>query len=117
MTKSIEQDVSHTSERPKNTESTGKATSPTLSSSDLLEWLRGEIEATEHTVKAREQAETTWRGGTDKSWRATGCTLSRAERLNNAEFNGRMAAKYRRNLDLIRAIAAIVANSNDQSQT
>ena len=32
MTKSIEQDVSHTSERPKNTESTGKATTAVRSS-------------------------------------------------------------------------------------
>lgn len=90
-------------------------TTPAVASGDLLEWLRGEIDDAEKAVRAREQAEATWRGGTDKSWRALGCKLNKSERLKNADFNGRMAAKYRRNLELIRAITEIVIHSNAQA--
>lgn len=86
--------------------------SPPLSSSDLLEWLRGETDDAEKALKAREQAEATWRGGTDKSWRAAGCKLSRAERIRNADINRRIAEKCRRNIEAIRAIIAIVIHSD-----
>lgn len=72
--------------------------------SDLITWLHVKIAEAEKSLKAREDMELTWRGGTDKSWAAVGCKMKKLERIQHADMQGRIAVKCRREVEMFKAI-------------
>src|ERR1017187_7754783 len=89
---------------------------PPLSSSALLGWLRGKIADAEKTLRAREQMENAWLGGTDKSWRAVGCKLGRTQRIAMTDTHARIAKKCRREVQMFRSILDALIHPNDPDQ-
>jgi hypothetical protein len=69
----------------------------------LLIWLRGKLADAEATLKAREQMEATWKGGDAKSWKAVGCKLNQSQRLKESAMQGRIASKYRIEVQMFKA--------------
>ena len=74
-----------------------------IGSGDLLGWLVVKLHEAKSALKAREQMEATWRGGTDESWRAAGCKMNKAARLKESETHGRIAVKCRREVEMFEA--------------
>lgn len=69
-----------------------------------VEYIKAKIIEAEKAVKFRDDSYKTWRGGTDASWRAVGCTASKAERLKTADSHGRIAIKCRKELQTLQAV-------------
>jgi hypothetical protein len=80
---------------------------------ELLEWLREKLADAEKAVKAREHMESTWRGGTDKSWAAVGCKMTKPQRLKESATHGRILVKCRREVEMFKT--AIVMLSEDST--
>lgn len=66
------------------------------------------IRETEVSLRAREDMEKCWRGGTDASWRAAGCKKSKAERLKDADTHSRIAAKIRGELEMFKSVSSLL---------
>lgn len=67
----------------------------------VIVWLDGQIAETERCIEARRQAEATWNGGDSRTWKAVGCELTKAGRVAVAEREGRIADKYRHDLECL----------------
>lgn len=91
-----------------------EVTSKSVGRGDLLVWLREKLAAAEKSLAARKQAAECWPGGSDKTWRAAGNTMTKGERLAQAEIETRIAAKYQRDVD--NYLAVIVALHNTPNQ-
>jgi hypothetical protein len=65
----------------------------------LSEFIQSQIILVSKSIKCREQASKSWRGGTDKSWRAVGCTMTKAQRLEVAQREERILVKLRHELE------------------
>lgn len=84
----------------------------------LSGWLLGKLADAERSVRAREQAGETLRGGTDKSWReaadmhpsTAGKVMSKAQRLKAAEAEDGIAKKCRREVAMFKAAIALHAS-------
>jgi hypothetical protein len=74
-----------------------------LSPAPLLGWLVVKLHEAKSALKAREQMEATWRGGTDESWRAAGCKMNKEARLKESETHGRIAVKCRHEVEMFEA--------------
>jgi hypothetical protein len=72
-----------------------------------IAWLESQIAETERCIKAREQAEATWSGGDSETWRSVGCKLTKAGRSAVAEKEGRIAVKYRCDLECLKNLLAL----------
>ena len=72
-----------------------------------IAWLESQIAETERCIKAREQAEATWSGGDSETWRGVGCKLTKAGRSAVAEKEGRIADKYRCDLECLKKLLAL----------
>jgi len=79
---------------------------PRVGTNDLLGFLREKLAAAESSLRAREQAEECWSGGTSKSWREVGCKLSKKERLNRAAAEKRIGEKCRNEVEMLRQVIA-----------
>jgi hypothetical protein len=86
-----------------------------VGSGALLGWLRVKLNEAESALKAREQMEASWRGGTDASWRAVGCKLNKLARLNESATHGRIAVKCRREVEMFKAVIASIGQPNVES--
>jgi hypothetical protein len=79
-----------------------------MTNPEIIIWLRDQLAKAELAVKAREHAEAVWRSGTDQTWQAAGCRLSKAKRLQEADTQGRIAEKCRRDVQMLKAIITMV---------
>lgn len=75
-----------------------------MNKTEMVEFIEGKLISAFASLKAREEMERTWRGGTDEMWRAVGCTKTKAQRFKEAEMHGRIAAKLRREVELFKAV-------------
>lgn len=93
---------------------------PLVGTGSWLGWLSEKITEAERAVKAREESAATWRTGTNAEWNAAaeihpstaGRTSKKSERLIVAEREERIAAKLRRDLAMLKAIAAALSQPN-----
>ncbi len=69
-----------------------------------IEFIQSKLTDAEKTLKAREEMERVWRGGTDASWKAAGCRLTKAQRLKDAAMHGRIAVKNRTEVEMFKAV-------------
>lgn len=76
--------------------------------SEVVAFLRDQLAGEEKHLKARIQAEKTWREGTDASWRAVGCRMTKAQRLNVAEREKRIGIKVQKRIELFKAAIALL---------
>lgn len=75
----------------------------------LIAWLKSQIVETEHCLEARRQAQATWSEGTSKDFRSVGCDLTKTERNEVAAREGRIAANYVRDLEMLQELLQMVA--------
>lgn len=75
-----------------------------MSKAEMSEFIQGKLIDAFASLMAREEMEKTWRGGTDESWRAVGCNLSKKQRLKDADTHLRIAVKLRREVELFKAV-------------
>lgn len=92
----------------------------------LLHWLKDKIAEAETTVRAREEAEKTFRSGSDQDWATAanmhpstaGQTMTKAMRDKAAESQARILAKCRLDLEMLNAAySQIQSISNQQCAT
>jgi hypothetical protein len=81
----------------------------------VVEFVKGKLAAAEHAVKCREEAEKTWRGGTDESWRAVGCRMALGQRMETSAREGRIAIKCRREVEMFKEVLARLQAPNVKS--
>lgn len=70
----------------------------------LLAWLRDQLAKAEQSLNARKQMESCWHGGTDATWKAVGCKLTKAQRLQESKLHGRIGLKCQRDVEMLKAI-------------
>lgn len=95
-----------------------------LSTGELLGWLREKITEADKTLKTREEMARTWRSGTNAEWKAgcaihpmtAGRALKKAERLQEAARHDRIAVKLRRELEMFKAVAEALSHPNGSDQ-
>lgn len=75
-----------------------------MSKAKMIEFIEGKLIEAFASLKAREEMESVWRGGTDESWRKAGCRLTKAQRLKDSAMHERIAVKLRREVELFRAV-------------
>lgn len=79
-----------------------------VGSSDLLgalvQFIEGKLIEAFATLKAREEMQRVWAGGTDESWRAVGCHLTKKQRLKDSAMHGRIAEKNRKEVEMFKAV-------------
>jgi len=85
--------------------------------SDITEFLQEKLAKAEMALRAREEAASTWRGGTDAEWREADQVypstrhlppITKAERLAEADREDRIAEKCRRDIEMFQAAIAIL---------
>ena len=79
----------------------------------MLEWLLAKCSEAKQALIARDQAEETWRSGSSQSWRAVGCRLTAAQRKSQADIEARIAAKYRRDVEMFEVLLSILEAHDD----
>lgn len=79
---------------------------------EMLQWLGVQLARAEEALKAREDMQKAWAGGTSASWRAAGCKKSKAERLKESEMQGRIAVHCRRNVEMFKAVICEIYSVN-----
>ena len=89
------------------------AARPVVACSDLLGWLGDKLKDAEKSLKCREEMAFTWRGGTDKSWNAAGCKLTKSQRLAQADTHSRIAVKCRREVSMFKAVIERLSHPNN----
>ena len=100
-----------------DTKTQPQAVSPATSrSTDLLGWLREKLEDAKKALKAREQMEEAWRGGTDESWSAVGCFMTKVERLRTADTHARIAVKCQREVEWYKETIEVLSHPNVPDQ-
>lgn len=77
---------------------------------EILDWLEEKLADAETSLRARKQMEAIWEGGTDESWREVGCQKNKSERLKESKMQGRIAAKCRRDVEMLRATIVQIEN-------
>jgi len=71
-----------------------------------VEFVKGKLADAEKSLKFREESETVWREGTDKSWRAVGCKMTKQQRLEVSSRHGRIAVKCRCEVKMYKEVLA-----------
>jgi len=84
-----------------------------ISKEQIVEFVKAKTAERERIIQFRDDSEACWRGGTDESWRAVGCKLSKRERLEAAAIHGIIAVKNRRELELWKALLEIVTSAKE----
>ena len=69
-----------------------------------VEFIKAKLAKAEMTLATREAMEKCWREGTDESWRAAGCHMSKSARLEASARHGRIAVKNREEVAMFKAI-------------
>ena len=75
---------------------------------ELVGFIESKIDRAEQELRSREEMQTTWRGGTDASWRAVGCRKSKAERLEYSKVHQRIANRQRRELEMFKSVLKLL---------
>lgn len=70
----------------------------------LLEFIALKIADVERAIKAREESEKSWRGGTDKAWKAVGCRKTKPERIKIAELESRILVRLREEREMFQKV-------------
>lgn len=91
--------------------------SENISSTELVAWLNAKIADAEKSVRAREDAEKTFRSGTDAQWKRAaamhpsthGKPMTKEVRLEAAAIQGRIAVKCRREAAMFKAVLAALS--------
>ena len=78
--------------------------------SECVAFVKAKLAGAENALIAREQSETSWRDGTDESWRAAGCKLNKSERLKESRMQGRIALKCRYEIKMLKAVLENLAD-------
>jgi hypothetical protein len=78
-----------------------------------VEFVKGKLADAEKSLKFREESEKVWREGTDKSWRAVGCKMTKQQRLEVSACHGRIAVKCRREVEMFKEVLARLQAPND----
>ena len=84
------------------------ATGQDVQSNALLAWLVEKLSAAESAKRAREQACTVWRTGSERAWQSVGCRMSKRERLHVALREHVIAGRCRTDVEMFRDLIAIV---------
>ena len=79
---------------------------PAITPRECVAFIKAKLAGAEHVLIAREQMEAQWREGTDESWRAAGCRLTKSERLKESRTHGRIAIKCRWEIKMFKAVLA-----------
>ena len=84
-----------------------------MTTSDLVEWLAGQLAKSRRELQARERSAATWSGGTAADWRASSRVAgkkvpTKKERLQSAARERRIAEKCRHDVAAIEELTAIV---------
>lgn len=69
-----------------------------------IEFIEKKIAEAEKAVRAREQMERVWRGGTNESWQKVGCLMSKEKRTKEAETHGRISIKERLEVQMFKSV-------------
>lgn len=90
-----------------------------VGSSALLGFLRGKLEEAERALRCREESEAVWRSGDDASWALVarlhgGKPSTLKDRLATADTQGRIAAKWRHEVEMFRAAIAALLQPNTE---
>jgi len=85
------------------------ATAKVPVSPDALDFLKKKLAEAQQTLRSREQANKCWREGTDALWREAGSKRTKAQRLLIADREKSIAARYRRDVKLFKAVIAALA--------
>ena len=96
-----------------------------MKQSELLLWLNEKLEAAEKNLKAREQSDVSWRGGTEKEWAASARMagmkpMGKKQRAEVADTQNRIAVKCRREVEMFKSViiaARLGQNENLPSST
>jgi len=84
--------------------------------SDLFAWLRGKIAEAEKSLSARKQSEAVWRSGTDTTWKDVGCKKNKAQRLQESQMQGRIAARCQRDVEMFKAVVDAIQQLESDKQ-
>lgn len=79
---------------------------------ELCDFVRLKIAEVEQSIKARSQANRAGRGGTDKEWKAVGCTKTKAQRIALADIEQKIQIKLERQLSNFNAILQELSKMN-----
>ncbi len=82
----------------------------------LVEFVEDKRADAKKDLTAREQMEASWRGGTDESWRAAGCKLSRTARLHESAVQGRIADRKRYEVEMFSKVIESLKAPNNRSE-
>lgn len=80
---------------------------------ELREWLNAQLAKAEQAVKAREQSEKSWSGGTTAQWREAGCRLTKPQRLANAAMETRILVKCRKDVQMWKQVIGMLEEKAD----
>jgi hypothetical protein len=69
-----------------------------------VEFIKAKLAKAEMTLAKREAMEKCWLEGTDESWRAAGCYMSKSDRLETSARHGRIAVKNREEVAMFKAV-------------
>lgn len=78
---------------------------------DVERLIADEITKAQQAVESRKQAQAVWRGGSDESWKAVGCKLSKKQRLEQSEVEARIGVKSEKRLETLKLIPSLLAMS------
>lgn len=81
----------------------------------LVEFIKAKLADAEKSLSCRAEMRQTWAGGTDKSWRAVGCKLTKAQRLEHSAMHGRIEIKQRREVEMFKAVLEKLEAHNESS--
>lgn len=76
---------------------------------ELLTWLNEQLAKAKKSLAARKDMEKVWRGGTNKSWQAVGCTKNRIERLEESRMQARIAERCARDVKMFEEVIEYVS--------
>lgn len=75
---------------------------------EAVSFIEGKIASAEDTLKRRLEMRDVWRSGTNKSWQAVGCFLSKTQRLKDSEAHARIAEKNLQEVQMFKTVLEIL---------
>lgn len=75
-----------------------------MSVAEMIEFVKKEKARAEHELKFREDSVRIWSGGTDKSWKAVGCNMTKKQHLGTSAIHARISIKCRSRVEILEEI-------------
>jgi hypothetical protein len=90
-----------------------------MQNEQVLEFISSKLKDAESRLKTREAMEMVWRGGTNATWAAAaalhpstaGKSLSKRERLKQADTHARIAVKLKHEVEMFKAALELVSKA------